>query len=293
MHRSFRPRSLALGLMVLLGLASTSSAKPPTDDWGRAGTTKDCEENCRIFLVNFVILSPVTFDDPEAKMQAEIDILNRYFRTREGYQLFEFVKKRVTTYEEVQAMKGCRKLRALGHLKHEFNKGKHRGERLEAIDECFAQTRNGASTLFDHHAINFYVYDNHGSSGSSGGAHRTKNERWPYLLVDHERLGHKQAVEEHEMGHAFAKLEHVCVKGAKADSATPIMTTGNNWPGATNSCRAHGGRTGDRSLGFSDHTESYLEPAHREIAQIVSEAEKVQRALGPEGSPPPKHPAQW
>jgi hypothetical protein len=284
---------LAAGLSVLLGLATSARAGPPTDDWGRVGTTKDCQDNCRTFLVNFVILTPVPFADADAKMQAEIDILNRYFRTRQGYQLFQFEKKRVIPYAQVQDISACPKLRALGHLDHKLDTGENDGEKRAAIEECFASFDSDARKLFDHHAINFYVFDNGGGRGSTGGAHRTPTERWPYLMVDHERLGHVQAVEEHEMGHALGGLEHVCVVDVGAKAATPIMATPHNWAGSSASCRASGGQTGDRSLGFSDDTASYRERPHREITQLLAEADKVQRALGTEGSPPPSSPPQW
>jgi len=284
-----------MGLWAMFGLVAPSAlAGTPTDDWGRTDTTRDCHDNCRTFMVNFVVLAPVTFPDADAKMQVEIDILNKHFRTKEGYQLFNFVKKRVTTYEEVQNLRGCRKLKALGHLKHELDSGNHHGERKKAIDECFASDDRGASVLFDHHAINFYVFDNYGSRGSSGSSHHTRSKRWPFLLVDYERLGHMQAVEEHEMGHAFAGLEHVCVLDVAAKGPSPIMATPHRWPGGTSSCAAHGGRMGDRSIGFSDEAASHLESVpHREISQIVAEAVKVTNALGAEGSPPPGSPAQW
>jgi hypothetical protein len=51
---------------------------------------------------------------------------------------------------------------------------------------------------------------------------------------------------------------------------------------------------GLRNIGFSDEAMSHLESApHREITQIVAEADKVQSALGAEGSPPPGSPPQW
>lgn len=184
------------------------------------------------FDVHFITLT----ENPEAQVEldqlrGEVDILNRYFRSKNGSSLPRFRFKGAVYARDVRDT-SCKDLVNLGGAAEAY-----RGSRWSRlINECHDDR------FRDPGAINFYIYDSwsekHGFDDTV--SHGRFNDGNPYVLIDWERLGHTdQSPEEHEMGHAFG-LKHICVEGAKRYSDTNIMA----------SAECGKGSGGKRNVGF-------------------------------------------
>jgi hypothetical protein len=131
--------------------------------------------------------------------------------------------------------------------------------------EGYAQVFNQCdhTKVRDPYAINFYVYDSFSPTVGykDQTCHGKRNSNRPYMLIDFERLNHRdQSPEEHEMGHAFG-LDHVGVPGAAKKDSTNIMTSAGLGFGS-------GGR---RNRGFTvAQTAIILYHAERTLARLKS-----------------------
>lgn len=183
------------------------------------------------------------------RFHKEIEILNKYFRTLKGCAIVHFRFKSASFYDEVKDL-NC-KFVALGDSQTPYDTNRY----ARVFNQCTHEK------VRDRHAINFYVYDSYAQvvGYKDTTCHGKRNSNRPYILIDWERLGHKdQSPEEHEMGHAFG-LGHVGVPGAQIDDATNIMCSRGEKFGS-------GGR---RNLGFTEaQTAIILYHAERTLARL-------------------------
>lgn len=263
----------------------------------------DCSGDCRRIDVNIVFLTDK--DDPDHLGRAQVaanqvDLLNAHFRTLSGAQIFQFVKKRHVTFADAHSSPACPKLKRLA--RDAENDIGSNAIRNAAVDQCFDGTGE-AARLFDHAAINMYIFDHvytnddEGSDGGTGYGKEVGNKRFPVLFVDIDRVskarhGETAAAQEHELGHAFG-LHHVCQpQGALHTSIMPTSNTMKlSWfdpaapDDATFRCVDAGGAQGDRSMGFSDFTLSTASSSGNlaavdQMATIQGNIAAVARALG-------------
>jgi len=184
-----------------------------------------------------------------AQLRKEVDILNTYFVTEDRKPLVTFRFKSAAFYDEVRGSR-CEFVR-LGDTDLPYD-SKRLADLFNACDD---------PKVRDPRAINFYVYDSHDARGNPADTtgHGKRNSNRPFLLLDWERLDHKdQSPEEHEMGHAFG-LGHECVPRAKRETSTNIM--------ASADCGR--GSAGRRDIGFNA----------AQVAIILDYAKKIQERL--------------
>lgn len=266
----------------------------------------DCAGDCRIFDVNFVVVTEDYREDGpalDAAMGELVTHLDRRFRDDAGMQIFDWRFKRATSYADVltavEDVPACATVLDLGDADHFLENA----EISAAIEPCFRD--GGAPALFDPAAFNVYIYDGAGEDGdpsdntSRGG--RTGNfgdeeapALYPRVLIDHARLGLGDNVEAHEFGHTFT-LGHLCLVPSQASDRTPAMASGRDWEGCLvdddgeclRSCSDLGGTGGRRSGGFSEHPTSYDEASGTmievpsELATIATVAAETEALLGP------------
>ena len=196
---------------------------------GQITTVAEPVATTPLFDVNIAVLTSkadALAKATPAQMQAEVDILNTYFKGADGSKPVRFRFKAVTYAKDLPASV-CPALVALGdnNVPYDYT------TLINAYRGC-TDTR-----LVDPKAINFYVYDSYGTSYGDNDitSHGIHNLGHPLVLIDYERLNHTtQSPEEHEFGHAFG-LGHVCVPGATLNSDTNIMASIDN-------CNGSGGR---------------------------------------------------
>ncbi len=183
------------------------------------------------------------------QLHKEVAILNRYFHTLRGKAIVKFRFKSASFYNEVKGL-SC-KLVSLGDSQEPYD--------TEGYAQVFNQCNH--AKVRDPYAINFYVYDSFSPTVGykDQTCHGKRNSNRPYVLIDFERLNHRdQSPEEHEMGHAFG-LDHVGVPGAAKNDSTNIMTSAGLGFGS-------GGR---RNRGFTEsQTAVILYHAERTLAPL-------------------------
>ncbi len=184
-----------------------------------------------------------------AQLKREVDILNTYFVTEDRKPLVTFRFKSAAFYDETRQSR-C-ELVGLGDADVPYDSTRL-AELFNACDD---------PKVRDPQAINIYVYDSHNARGGRADTtgHGKRNSNRPFILLDWERLDHRdQSPEEHEMGHAFG-LGHECAPGAKRGTSTNIMA----------SAECGRGSAGRRDIGFS--------PA--QARTILDYARKIQERL--------------
>lgn len=184
-----------------------------------------------------------------AQLKKEVDILNAHFVTEERKPIVKFRFKSAAFHDETRNSR-CEFVR-LGDTDVPYDSARL-AELFNACDD---------PKVRDPRAINFYVYDSHDSRGSPADTtgHGKRNSNRPFVLLDWERLDHKdQSPEEHEMGHAFG-LGHECAPRAKRETSTNIMT----------SSECGRGSAGRRDIGFSP----------TQVRTILDYAQKIQERL--------------
>lgn len=185
-----------------------------------------------------------------SQLKTEVDILNTYFVTEGRQPIVKFRFKSASFYDDIKHSR-CEFVK-IGDTEVPYD-----SDRLAALFNACDDVK-----VRDPQAINFYVYDSYdaqkGASDTTG--HGKRNSNRPFLILDWERLNHKdQSPEEHEMGHAFG-LGHECAPGARRESSTNIMTS-------SDCGRGSGGR---RDIGFNA----------RQVKTILGHAQAIRERLG-------------
>ncbi|WP_321312705.1 hypothetical protein [Halarcobacter sp.] len=183
------------------------------------------------------------------QLKKEVDILNKYFVSENKDKLINFRFKSASFYKDIKNSK-CKFIR-LGDTKEKYNKKRVYKEYFTCKDIKVRDTKAINIYVIDSYSP-FYGYDKY--TTSRGAFNKASH---PFILLDWKRLNHtKQSPEEHEMGHCFG-LGHVCVKDAKYNSDTNIMSSSSN-------CKGSGGQ---RNIGFNKEQVSMIKRNAKIIKQ--------------------------
>lgn len=230
---------------VLTSLAALLSVFP-------AGASAGDAERLPVFDLHFAVITKHSAAHGVAtlaQLKKEVDILNTHFVAEDRKPIVTFRFKSAAFYGEIRHSH-C-EFAGLGDTDVPYD-----STRLAALFNACDDPK-----VRDPRAINFYVYDSYDSRGARADTtgHGKRNSNRPFILLDWERLDHRdQSPEEHEMGHAFG-LGHECAPGAKRETSTNIMA----------SAECGRGSAGRRDIGFS--------PA--QARTILDYARKIQERL--------------
>lgn len=198
-------------------------------------------------------------------LKTRIDTLNRYYTVEDASlppdnrrKIVTFEFKSATLYNTASKITDSMITVALDEL--DFDR-RH---------DVFKPTMNENThpKLFDPNAVNVYIADCVDAAGDDvGSSHGNNNGNKPYVVLDYARITgvrKRQAVEEHELGHAFG-LEHVCDPNAITSTSTNIMASGKNCLDA-NGDESSGGL---RDIGFTpEQCRTILEKVDAFLATI-------------------------
>lgn len=207
------------------------------------------------FDVHFTVVSgrsDVVNKATRLQLRKEVEYLNKYFVSKSGENLVEFVFKDVTFYKD--AIRSACNLMLISDIGADTSSSDWRN----AINAC------NDPDVVDPKAINFFIYDgwsdkeetDNGDGYLNITSRGNNNSIRPYVLLDWARLGHTtQSPEEHEMGHAFG-LKHICDPSVTNNTmSSNIMTSANKYTdanGVEKDCSdTLGGRGGARDEGFN------------------------------------------
>ena len=217
---------ICLSLLISLLLPIASTASP-------VSVIPSIKVNCVVLTKNKQAKNIATL----AQCKKEVKILNQFFVTQKGKKLINFTFQSFANYSQIKDSP-CE------FIKYGDTKNYHQNEVKKLYWACKDKR------VRSPHAINFFIVDSYSKKEGYGNrdSHGKNSGNHPFILIDWERLGHKeQSPEEHEMGHAFG-LPHICEKGASFHSDTNIMASAGNCVGSG----------GNRKIGFNQKQVSII-----------------------------------